>query len=77
MKIKILKSFMNPLTGRKTKKDEVLNVPASQFWFKRLRDKDCEKIEIKPKTTVKVKEDAPVVEPQTKAKVKTKKRGKE
>ena len=44
IKIKILKKFASPLTGRRTEIGEELNVPANQFWFKRIAEKDCEKI---------------------------------
>ncbi len=42
MKVKILARFISPLTNRRVKLHEIVNVPKNQFWFKRLKDKDCE-----------------------------------
>ena len=44
MKVKIKRKFSNPMTGRRAKIDEELNVPKNQFWFKRIQEKDCELI---------------------------------
>ena len=49
MRVKINRKFTSPLTGRRTKIDEELIVPKSQFWFKRLNEKDCELIKDKTK----------------------------
>jgi len=54
MRIKVLKSFPSPLTNRMAEVDSELNVPKSQFWFKRIEQKDC--IEIKKKTKSKASE---------------------
>ncbi len=47
MKVKIKRQFPNPLTGRKAKVDEEINVPKNQFWLKRIEQKDCEEIKKK------------------------------
>lgn len=44
MIVKIKRKFTSPLTGRRTEVDQEINVPKSQFWFKRLKEKDCELI---------------------------------
>jgi len=51
MKVKILKKFPNPLTGRKAEVGQEIKVPKNQFWLKRLADKDCEEIKQKAKAT--------------------------
>jgi len=49
MRVKIVKRFLSPLTGRMTKVGEELNVPMNKFWLKRKRLGDCEKIKFKSK----------------------------
>ena len=44
MRIRVLKKFPSPLDNRMLKIDSELNVPKSQFWFRRIDDKDCIKI---------------------------------
>lgn len=51
MKIKVVKSFMNPMTNRMAEIDHVMNVPKGRFWFKRIKDGDC----IEVKTAAKIK----------------------
>ena len=43
IRVKVLKSFRNPLTDRMAKVDQCMNVPESIFWLKRLSTGDCEK----------------------------------
>jgi len=48
MPVKILVGFTSPLSGLKLKPGDCLNVPKSQFWFKRCEQKDCEKLKSLP-----------------------------
>ena len=59
MRIKIKKKFINPLSNRREKEGTELNVPKNQFWLKRLRDGDCEKIKAKSKIKAPKKEPKP------------------
>ena len=54
IKVKIKKKFTSPLTGKKTKIDEEINVPHNQFWLKRIEQKDCEQIKQKKKAAPKI-----------------------
>lgn len=61
MKVKILKPFPSPLTNKMTAAGEVINVPKSQFWLKRIQQKDVEEVKNvtkakAPKADVKNKE---------------------
>lgn len=49
MRVRIKKRFLSPLSNQMLKVDAELNVPQSQFWFKRVNDKDVEKIKMKVK----------------------------
>ena len=42
MRVKVINTFRNPMTGRMLKKGQELNVQKHRFWFKRLKDKDIE-----------------------------------
>ena len=44
IKIKVLKKFTSPITGRRVVIGEEFSAPANQFWFKRIAEKDCEQI---------------------------------
>lgn len=44
IKLRVLKKFTSPLTHRRIEIGEEFNAPANQFWFKRIREKDCEEI---------------------------------
>lgn len=60
MRIKVKKKFLSPLTNRMADIGQEMNVPMSQFWFKRLQAHDCEKIKLKVKVKQKEKaEDMP------------------
>ena len=52
MTVKILRSFMSPLTNRLVEVDSIFNVPKNRFWLKRCLQKDCKETNEKP-TTVK------------------------
>lgn len=51
MRVKVIKSFLSPLNNRLAKVDSEMNVPKSQFWYKRAEQGDIkilkEKIEKK------------------------------
>lgn len=42
LKVRVKKQFTNPLSGRRLKIDDVLNVPKNQFWLRRIKAGDCE-----------------------------------
>lgn len=44
IKIKILRPFTSPLTGKRTEIDEEFHAPKNQFWIKRINEKDCAEI---------------------------------
>lgn len=69
MRIKIVKKFSSPLTGKKANIDDEMNVPRNQFWIKRIAAKDC--IEIKKKAKAKKQ----VQSSEAKADVKNKSKG--
>jgi len=52
MRVKIVSPFMHPLTRRMLHKGDVINVPSSGFWLKRLQVEDVQKTEEKPKVKV-------------------------
>jgi len=45
MKVKLLKKFRNPKTNCHEKIGKELTVPCDQFWLRRVKQEDCEKIE--------------------------------
>ena len=40
--LKVLKSFRSPLTNRMAKVGDCMNAPKNRFWFKRIKEGDCE-----------------------------------
>lgn len=50
MCVKIKKRFLSPLSRRFTEIDSEINVPKNQFWFRRIDNKDCVEIVMKPKS---------------------------
>lgn len=44
MRVRVLRKFRSPATNRYVEKGAELDVPQSIFWFRRLKEKDCEKL---------------------------------
>lgn len=42
LKVLVKRQFTNPLSGRRLKVDEELNVPKNQFWLRRIQEGDCQ-----------------------------------
>lgn len=59
MKVKILNTFLSPLTNRLTVKGETISVPKQRFWYRRINDKDVEIVENKKEVAAPKKVETP------------------
>ena len=51
MRIRIKNGFINPLSNMRCASGDEFNVPMNQFWLRRIKQGDCEKLkkQLKPK----------------------------